>query len=493
MDRLAAADGPTGAVTAMTQEDARPHPDWRVVDEGWGRKAVDFSALSEPANCREYAALHHRLGVSAGDRLLDIACGAGLALELAAGRGAVCAGIDASPRLVAVARHRLPDADIRVGDMHALPWPDGSFDVVTSFRGIWGTTPDAMAEVRRVLVPGGRLGLTVWGHIKRSPGAWVMAPFLLAAPAKVENQAAMVALGRPGAGEELLAQWGFVDIERVDIPFAWEFADPEHYARALVSTGPAYEAIQAVGEDAVLDMARQIGEERVQEGVPLRAEILVVGYLARTPVPSRAVAGRRSAAGFVDLPAPSAEAERLCAGDVAGRGYVMNVSHLWGHQPALHDALAALIGQSSEAASLTSRERAVLVCACVSTLGDSYCSLAWGTRLASDADAGVAAAVLRGDDSALEPAERALAKWARQVVRAPNATTAADVEELRDAGFDDARIVAVTAFVALRLAFAVVNDALGAQPDAELAAAAPRELRDAVTWGRPVAPTDQEP
>jgi cyclopropane fatty-acyl-phospholipid synthase-like methyltransferase len=94
-------------------------PDWTMVDEGWGRKAVDFATLSEPGNCREYAALHHMLGVGDGDSLLDVACGAGLAIELASVRGADCAGIDASARLVAVARDRSPRADIRVGDMHA--------------------------------------------------------------------------------------------------------------------------------------------------------------------------------------------------------------------------------------------------------------------------------------------------------------------------------------------------------------------------------------
>jgi cyclopropane fatty-acyl-phospholipid synthase-like methyltransferase len=60
---------------------------WRVVDEGWGRRAVDFATLSEAANCREYVAVHHRLGVDAGDRVLDVACGAGLAVELAGIRG----------------------------------------------------------------------------------------------------------------------------------------------------------------------------------------------------------------------------------------------------------------------------------------------------------------------------------------------------------------------------------------------------------------------
>jgi SAM-dependent methyltransferase len=243
---------------------------------------VDFATLSEPANCREYVAMHHRLGVDAGDRVLDVACGSGLALELAALRGATCAGIDASARLVAVARDRNPDADVRVGDMHALPWADGGFDVVTSFRGIWGTTPEALAEVRRVLVPGGRVGLTVWGHIKMSPGAWALAPFRLAEAPTVANQAAMVALGRPGVGEELLESHGFTDIRRVSPRFAWEFADPHSFARTLASTGPAYEAIRSIGEEAFHDAAVRTAEQHVRDGLPLRAEIDLVGYLARS-------------------------------------------------------------------------------------------------------------------------------------------------------------------------------------------------------------------
>jgi SAM-dependent methyltransferase len=258
-------------------------PQWTLVDEGWGRKAVDFATLSEPGNCREYVAMHHRLGVDAGDDLLDVACGSGLAIELARIRGASCSGIDASPRLVAVARDRNPESDVKVGDMHALPWDQGSFDVVTSFRGIWGTTPDAVAEIHRVLRPGGRLGITVWGHIKISPGAWALAPFRLAATPKVENQAAMVSLGRPGAGEGLLAAQGFVDIERVDVPFAWEFADPQIYARALAATGPAYEAIQQIGEAEFDRAAVAQAQERLRDGLPLRAEINLVGYLARKP------------------------------------------------------------------------------------------------------------------------------------------------------------------------------------------------------------------
>jgi SAM-dependent methyltransferase len=268
---------------AVMSEAVRDSEAWRVVDEGWGREAVDFSTLSEPSNCREYVAMHHLLGVDVGDGLLDVACGSGLAIELARLRGALCAGIDASTRLVAVAQFRSPECDIRCGDMHDLPWGEGAFDVVTSFRGIWGTTPDAVVEIRRVLRPGGQVGLTVWGHLKVSPGAWALSPFRLAAQEKVDNQASMVSLGRPGAGESLLERCGFVEIRRVEVPFAWEFPDPEIYARALASSGPAYEAIQNVGHDAFHQAAVDQAREHVRNGLPLRAEINVVGYLARKP------------------------------------------------------------------------------------------------------------------------------------------------------------------------------------------------------------------
>src|SRR5262249_25484954 len=151
--------GPPGRMTepahATSATDGRPQ--WTLVDEGWGRKAVDFATLGESTNCREYVALHHLLRIDDGDTLLDVACGSGLALELARLQGAAIAGIDASSRLVAVARDRNPDADIRVGDMRALPWSDATYDVVTSFRGVWGTTPEVVGELRRVLRPGGRL------------------------------------------------------------------------------------------------------------------------------------------------------------------------------------------------------------------------------------------------------------------------------------------------------------------------------------------------
>lgn len=469
---------------------------WTLVDEGWGRRAVDFSTLSEPANCREYVTVHHRLGVGTGDRLLDIACASGLAIELAGLRGARCAGIDASPRLVAVARDRNPEADIRVGDMHALPWPDASFDVVTSFRGIWGTTPAALGEVRRVLAPGGRLGLTVWGHIKRSPGAWALAPFRMADPQRVANQAAMVSLGRPGAGEEILDQFGFVEIERIDVPFVWEFADPEAYARALASTGPAYEAIMNVGEAAFIEAATERARALVRDGLPLRAPIAVVGYLARKPVPRRtspAADRRRGEIGFLSLPEHTDEAQRHYDEDVAELGYVMNVSRLWSYQPTALTALFDLVRQIITAGELTLRQRGILVAACAATIEDSYCALAWGTKLAQEASAQTASAVLRGEDTGLSTKEQAMARWTRKVAGDASGVSDADVRDLREAGYSDGEIFTLTVFVALRIAFSTVNDALGVRPDAPLRLTAPEAVLKAVTFGRPIEDPRSEP
>ena len=118
---------PSLFVDESGQRMQEPDAGWQGADEGWGRKAVDFATLSEPANCREYVALHHLLGIDTGDRLLDVACGAGLAIELARARGALrghrCLCRGSSPSRGTEVR----GADIRVGDMHALPWDDGGF------------------------------------------------------------------------------------------------------------------------------------------------------------------------------------------------------------------------------------------------------------------------------------------------------------------------------------------------------------------------------
>lgn len=190
--------------------------------------------------------------------------------------------------------------------------------------------------------------------------------------------------------------------------------------------------------------------------------------------------------GFLGVPEATVEAQRLFDEDTAELGYVMNVSRLWAYQPATLTGLFTLLGQANSTDRLSLRQRSILVTACASAFGDSYCSLAWGSKLAKASDAQTAARVLEGVDDGLSSSERAMAAWARKVARDPNGTTAVDVQALRDAGFRDSQIFTMTVFVALRLAFSTVNDALGLRPDAALRATAPALVRDAVTFGRPI-------
>jgi SAM-dependent methyltransferase len=109
--------------------------------EHWGR-------LAAPA--REAVAGVARIG--AGTRLLDAGCGTGEFLALAIRRGANASGIDLNPDMLAVARRRAPEADLREGDITALPYEDDAFDVVTAFNAVQFTqdVPATIAELARV-------------------------------------------------------------------------------------------------------------------------------------------------------------------------------------------------------------------------------------------------------------------------------------------------------------------------------------------------------
>jgi uncharacterized peroxidase-related enzyme len=190
---------------------------------------------------------------------------------------------------------------------------------------------------------------------------------------------------------------------------------------------------------------------------------------------------------FLHEPPVSPEVQALYDRDLADGGYVRNGSRLWAHQPETLNRVFELMSQAFKPSGLNFRQCGILVAAAASALGDSYCSLAWGGKLGMASDAAVAAGVLNGSDAGLTDQEKTMAAWARKVAKDPNATVPADIQALRDAGLDDGQIFAITAFVALRLAFATINDSLGAQPDAQLAQSLPQQVREAVTYGRPVA------
>jgi uncharacterized peroxidase-related enzyme len=189
-------------------------------------------------------------------------------------------------------------------------------------------------------------------------------------------------------------------------------------------------------------------------------------------------------AGFLRESPITPQAQALFDEDAKESGYVWNVSRLWAFQPETIERLFELMSQAFKPSELGFRQRGILVTAAASTLGDSYCSLAWGGKLSAVTNPSVAAGVLNGTDAGLTDQEKAMASWARKIVKDPNATTASDLQSLRDTGLSDQQIFAITAFVALRVAFSTINDALGATPDAQLVESLPAAVAEAVNYGR---------
>ena len=145
------------------------------------------------------------------------------------------------------------------------------------------------------------------------------------------------------------------------------------YARALASTGPAFEAIQQIGEEAFLRDAQRLAEEHVRGGLHLRAEINVTAFLARRPLPLR------SGPSYLTEPEIlSAPAQAMRDQDVAEVGYVMNSSRLWALDADGYTRIFDILGDAATTAGLSVRDRGILVAATAATLGDSYCALSWG-------------------------------------------------------------------------------------------------------------------
>jgi SAM-dependent methyltransferase len=114
-------------------------------------------------------------GVAPGQKVLDVACGTG-ALTLAAaaivGPDGRVTGLDANPEMLAVARRKSADVDWREGVAEDLPFENESFDAAVSQFAFmfFDDKPKALAEMMRVLKPGGRMAVAVCDAVERSPG-----------------------------------------------------------------------------------------------------------------------------------------------------------------------------------------------------------------------------------------------------------------------------------------------------------------------------------
>ena len=188
---------------------------------------------------------------------------------------------------------------------------------------------------------------------------------------------------------------------------------------------------------------------------------------------------------FISDPPLDASVTAAYEDDLASDGYINNSTRVWCWRPDVLRSFQTLRAGLTDGSDLSAREVAVMVAATAAARGDPYCSLAWGAQLAELSNEATAARVLQGDPTGLSSRETALAHWSRQVVLDSNAPTQADVDHLRHVGFSDREIFEATAFIAFRLAFSTIDNALGAQPDQELVERVPPLVREAVTYGRP--------
>jgi SAM-dependent methyltransferase len=224
---------------------------WEKAGHAWGAQAWDWAIYQEPGADALYEAVLTALDVRAGTTLLDVACGAGRALERAGWRGAICTGLDASEQLLRIAAQRTPDAGWLHSGMDQIPAPDGAFDVVTSFNGLQFGGPSAIAEAARVLRSGGRIGIGFWSDAgDYSP---LFAAVAGLAPAPPPGTPSPMAFAEPGVAEAFLESAGLRVERRDTVSCVNLFRSVAEAVRGFCSSGPAHAAGSHSGFEAVHD------------------------------------------------------------------------------------------------------------------------------------------------------------------------------------------------------------------------------------------------
>lgn len=215
--------------------------------------------------------------VGPGTRVLDAGTGPGTVAAAAAGRGAAVTAVDSSAAMVRLARAAAPSARTLVAALPRLPFRDGCFDVaVANFvLGHAGPTRAVVAELRRVVRPGGRVGLTAWTDAPAA-GQTLLGRALRAAGAP---RAATDGLRPPGAGYP---------------------GDPVGLARLLGSAGLRQAVCRTVAWD------HRVGADAWFDGV---AELLGTGLLTAAAADPAAVARILRHAAALSGPFLSAQGE----------------------------------------------------------------------------------------------------------------------------------------------------------------------------------------
>jgi SAM-dependent methyltransferase len=202
----------------------------------WGARPADW-ALSEDQQTPTYEEALARVDLQPGQLVLDIGCGVGTFLRMAADRGARAFGLEASTALLEVARRRLPDIELRVGDMEALPYEDDTFDLITGFNSFFFANDivAALREAGRVAKPGALVVIQVWGpHERNDLEAMkeIVRPFMPPRPADAPPEPDY---SQPGVLEDLAAKAGLTPESTFDTAWAFEYPDTDTLRRALVA------------------------------------------------------------------------------------------------------------------------------------------------------------------------------------------------------------------------------------------------------------------
>jgi ubiquinone/menaquinone biosynthesis C-methylase UbiE len=206
-----------------------------------------------------------------GMRALDIACGTGApSLQIAraiAPTGHVTA-TDLSPEPLKIAAERarqrgLANIDFQVADVHHLPFPAAAFDLVTSRCGVmfFSDLPRALAEIRRVLKPGGRVALLAWGPIDQpyfqSTGQVIMRHTGVALPPAAQQ---IFKFGERGTLTAALTGAGFFEVQEVlrTVPWVWTASIEELWEYFQAATVPFRPLLNQVRPEQIEPIARDV-------------------------------------------------------------------------------------------------------------------------------------------------------------------------------------------------------------------------------------------
>jgi SAM-dependent methyltransferase len=219
----------------------------------WGTDPRAWADLAEAHNQPLFETVLDAAEVSPGTRLLDVGCGSGLTLMLAAQRGAKPSGLDISPGLLGVARDRLPGAELREGDMESLPFGDAAFDAVTGVNAFQfaGDPRKALREAARVTRPGGRVVASLFAAPERSQGTVVHEAMSALVPPGRAADHAPYALSAPGNLEATMADVGLHTTGHGEVVCHWRYASMDDAVKALICSAGGARAIEEAGESAV--------------------------------------------------------------------------------------------------------------------------------------------------------------------------------------------------------------------------------------------------